>query len=147
MDQSMRRFILELLAGHNVMTIATLRPDGWPQATTVKFASDGLTIYFCCDPNAQKLANIARTNKVSLTVDRDYDDWSKIKALSMAATAEAVTDKQEVAHALGLLARKFPDHADVFKPDPGLAVVRVTPKVISVLNYEQEFGHTDLVEV
>ena len=27
------------------MTIATLRPDGWPQATTVGYVSEGLTLY------------------------------------------------------------------------------------------------------
>ena len=41
------------------MTIATNRPDGWPQATTVGYVNDGLTIYFLCSPQSQKAANIA----------------------------------------------------------------------------------------
>jgi hypothetical protein len=29
---------------HRIMTIATLRPDGWPRAMTVGHASEGLTV-------------------------------------------------------------------------------------------------------
>ena len=35
------------------MTVATNRPDGWPQATTVGYVNDGLTLYFLCDPESQ----------------------------------------------------------------------------------------------
>jgi Pyridoxamine 5'-phosphate oxidase len=35
MDDTLKAKILELLDQHRLMTIATNRPDGWPQATTV----------------------------------------------------------------------------------------------------------------
>ena len=44
MDEEIRRKILSLLDQHRTMTIATLRPDGWPQATTVGYAHEGLTL-------------------------------------------------------------------------------------------------------
>ena len=44
MDEEIRQQILTLLDEHRIMTIATLRPDGWPQATTVGYASEGLAI-------------------------------------------------------------------------------------------------------
>lgn len=69
----MRRKILALLEEHRIMTLATLRPDGWPQATTVGYASEGLTLYFLCSRDSQKAANIARDNRVSLTIDHDTD--------------------------------------------------------------------------
>jgi hypothetical protein len=34
MDEHIKTKILALLDQHRIMTIATLRPDGWPQATT-----------------------------------------------------------------------------------------------------------------
>jgi hypothetical protein len=43
MDDTVKRRILSLLDEH---TLATLRPDGWPQATTVGYVNDGLTLYF-----------------------------------------------------------------------------------------------------
>jgi hypothetical protein len=35
MDEEIRKRILVLLDQHRIMTVATLRPDDWPQATTV----------------------------------------------------------------------------------------------------------------
>jgi hypothetical protein len=37
-NASLKGRILALLGEHRIMTIATLRPDGWPQATTVGYA-------------------------------------------------------------------------------------------------------------
>jgi nitroimidazol reductase NimA-like FMN-containing flavoprotein (pyridoxamine 5'-phosphate oxidase superfamily) len=71
MDEEIRRKILTLLDQHRIMTIATLRPDGWPQATTVGYANEGLTLYFLCGPDSQKAANLKRDDRVSLTIDHD----------------------------------------------------------------------------
>ena len=71
MDDEIRRKILTLLDQHRIMTIATLRPDGWPQATTVGYVNEGLTLYFLCGLDSQKAANLARDDRVSLTIDHD----------------------------------------------------------------------------
>ena len=39
MNEEIKEKILSLLEQHRIMTIATLRPDGWPQATTVGYAN------------------------------------------------------------------------------------------------------------
>lgn len=149
MQESDRQFILDLLANHNVMTLATVRPDGWPQATTVAYAHDGLTLYFACDPDGQKVANISRCDKVSATIDRDYADWNRIQGLSLGGTARVVTDPEERLRVQDLLRRKFPQWAEMPEPeDPALiAFVRVEPHVISILDYTKGFGHTQLVTV
>src|SRR5437868_1309964 len=95
MDQEIRRKTLALLDQHRIMTIATLRPDGWPQATTVGYANEGLTLYFLCGPDSQKSANLARDDRVSLTIDHDTPQVMEITGLSMAAHAQAVTDPTE----------------------------------------------------
>jgi nitroimidazol reductase NimA-like FMN-containing flavoprotein (pyridoxamine 5'-phosphate oxidase superfamily) len=64
MDGTLKSKILELLNQHRLMIIATNRPDGWPQATTVGYVNDGLTIYFLCSPQSQKAANLARDNRI-----------------------------------------------------------------------------------
>ena len=66
--------ILEILAENRILTLATLRPDGWPQATTVGDANRGLTISFMTGKDTQKAKNLARDNRVSLTVDHDTQD-------------------------------------------------------------------------
>ena len=59
MDAALREEILSVLKGASDMTIATIRPDGYPQATTVSYVSDGLTIYFGCAARSQKAQNVA----------------------------------------------------------------------------------------
>ena len=83
MDDVLREEILSVLKGASDMTIATIRPDGYPQATTISYVSDGLTIYFGCAAESQKAQNIAYNNKVSLTVTLPYFSWEGIRGLSM----------------------------------------------------------------
>ena len=92
MERATQALILDLLDRHAILTLATVREDGWPQATTVGYVNDGLTLYVGCGTDSQKLANIRRCPKVSLTIDHDEPDWSRIQGLSMAATAEVVSD-------------------------------------------------------
>lgn len=148
MDEAIRQKILDLLDQHRIMTIATLRPDGWPQATTVGYANDGLTLYFLCGLDSQKVENIARDDRVSLTIDHDTSQLMRITGLSMAAHAKVVTNRSEVQKVLRMLPLKYPERESlpVKMPTPeDVRVVRVTPKVISVLDYSKGFGHTDLV--
>lgn len=148
MDHTLETMILELLDQHRIMTIATIRPDGWPQATTVGYANEGLTLYFLCGLESQKAANLARDDRLSLTVDHDTPQVMEIKGLSMAARAEAVTDLAEAEKALKLLASKYPEQTGLAMPMPSpsdIRIFKVTPEVISVLDYSKGFGHTDLI--
>ncbi len=148
MTPELKRQIHQLLREHDILSIATVRPDGFPQATTVVYANDGLTLYFACDRGSQKVRNVARCGKVSLTIDRAYDDWSQIRGLSMAGWAAVVDDPAEERRAWRLLGAKFAA-LDGLSPEEraDTAIVRVRPKVISVIDYRRGFGHTDLVKV
>jgi PPOX class probable F420-dependent enzyme len=148
MDETLGRKILTILDGHRDMTLATLRPDGWPQATTVGYANEGMTLYFLCGLDSQKAANLGRDNRVSLTVDDKGGQVMAITGLSMAARAERITDPAEAARVIGLLMARYPEAATANVPAPpadSAAVFRLTPQVISVLDYTKGFGHTDLV--
>ncbi len=148
MDAEMKQKILGLLAQHRIMTIATLRPDGWPQATTVGYVNEGLTLYFLCGLESQKARNLARDDRVSLTIDHDTPDIMAISGLSMAARAQAVVDRAEAARVLGMLPLRYPEQVSLPMPMPTpeeVRIFRVTPTVISVLDYSKGFGHTDLV--
>ena len=148
MDDAIRNQILALLDQHRIMTIATLRPDGWPQATTVGYVNEGLTLYFLCGLDSQKAANLARDDRVSLAIDHDTPDLMAITGLSMAARAQAVVDRDEASRILGLLPLKYPENITLPIPMPtpeDVKIFRVTPTVISVLDYSKGFGHTELV--
>ena len=147
MDEGLRQTIHGILDAHRIMTIATLRPDGWPQATTVGYANDGTTLYFLCGKDSQKAANLARDDRVSVTVDHDTPQVMDITGLSMAAHATRVVDAADGAKALRLLMAKYPQQSvPLPMPRPeDVAIFRVTPTVISVLDYTKGFAHTDLV--
>lgn len=132
------------------MTIATIRPDGFPQATTVSYVNDGLAIYFGTSSNSQKAQNITANGKVSLTINRPYANWDEITGLSLAGNATLVTDAEESKKAMELVFSKFPQVADYMpanSEEGGLAIFRIDPLVISLLDYGKGFGHIDLVEV
>ena len=148
MDEEIRNKILSLLNQHRIMTIATLRPDGWPQATTVGYVNEGLILYFLCYRDSQKAANLVRDDRVSLTIDHDASQVMEITGLSMAARAQAVADPAEAGKVLGMLPLKYPAQVSLPGPMPTaeqVRIFRVTPTVISVLDYSKGFGHTDLV--
>jgi len=148
MTPARKRFILEQLKTHRNMSLATVRPDGYPQATTVAFANDGLTLYFACDRDSQKVRNLRHSPKVSLTISKDWAGWKKIRGLSMGATAKILERPADTRRAHTLLARKFKDMKGLSAEDLAATVfVRVQPKVVSLLDYRRGFGWTKLVRV
>jgi nitroimidazol reductase NimA-like FMN-containing flavoprotein (pyridoxamine 5'-phosphate oxidase superfamily) len=150
MDDLMKQKILSLLEAHRIMTIATLRPDGWPQATTVGYMNEGLTLWFLCGLESQKAKNLAYDNRVSITIDHDTPDIMSITGLSMAARAHRVSDRAEAEKVIAMLPLKYPDAppatAQMKMPAPeDVALFRVVPEIVSVLDYTKGFAHTDLV--
>ena len=148
MDETLKQKILALLDEHRIMTLATLRPDGWPQATTVGYVNEGLTLYFLCGLDSQKARNLALDNRISVTIDHDTADLMAIRGLSMAARAHVVVDRAEAEKVLRLLPLKYPDAPPLplKMPSPDeVRLFRLEPVVISVLDYSLGFGHTDLV--
>jgi hypothetical protein len=83
-----------------------------------------------------------------LAIDHDTPDLMTIAGLSMAAYAQAVSDRNEADKTLHLLSLEDPENiaAPVPMPTPeDVRIFRVTPTVISVLDYSKGFGHADLV--
>jgi len=79
MDTDPRIKILEILARQTDMTLATLRGDGYPQATTVSYVSDALDIYFATPPTSQKARNVSL---VDTNYSRDVVPVSLLDAIS-----------------------------------------------------------------
>src|SRR5258708_37144154 len=109
MDADIGEKLLTILDKHRIMTVAALRPDGSPQATTVGYVNEGLTLYFLCGLDSQKAKNLVRDNRLSLTIDHDTADVMTITGLSMAARAQAVDDRAEAEKVLRMLPLKYPD--------------------------------------
>jgi nitroimidazol reductase NimA-like FMN-containing flavoprotein (pyridoxamine 5'-phosphate oxidase superfamily) len=148
-----RAMVIGMLSAQDDLTLATIRPDGYPQATTVSFANDGLTIYIGIGMDSQKAHNICHSDKVSLALTPPYQDWMHIRALSMAGRAAVVVNGDEQMRVSTLMVARYPQLREMMAtpgPQPwsgNMALLRITPEVISVLDYTRGFGHTDLYRV
>ena len=141
--------IVDILDAADDLTIATLRDDGYPQATVVSFANDGLTIYLGTGAGAQKAQNMRRDGRVSIAVTLPYKTWDQIKGLNLAGRADLITAPEEFRHVGELMYKKFPQisqYAD-FGTGMDMALFRITPEIVSILDYAQGFGHTDLIDL
>jgi general stress protein 26 len=145
MEPTFKDFVLHVIDNANDLTLATVRPDGFPQATTVSFAHDGLSLYVGIGKHSQKADNVRHNNKVSLTINLPYDDWREIKGLSMSALAEVMEDGAGADTARACLLARFPQTAQWTDPATTgeIAFLKITPQVISVLDYSKGFGHTE----
>lgn len=139
--------VLEILDGANDMTVATVRPDGYPQATTVSFVHDDCTLHFATAHDSQKAHNIARAPAVSLTVNLPYDSLATIRGISLGGRAGAVTDPDEIHDVFARLLEKYPALSDL-PPEARaeLGIIRIDPEVISLIDYRKGFGHTEEIQ-
>ena len=145
---AMEQKAVDILNRYRLMTIATLRPDGWPQATMVSYANDGLLLYFIISRQSQKFANIDRDSRVSIVVGRDFDDPAEIKALSIAANASEVRDPAQREKAIQLVLQRHPALGKLGGPNlKHSAVMRAYCSVVTILDYSKGFGHADLLTV
>lgn len=144
----MRDKAIKILRESSFMAIATNRPDGWPQCTTVGYANEDLLIYFVISRTSQKFANIMRDDRVSIAIGRDVHNPTSIRGVSMAARASEVRDDDQRKRAIKLLLERRPALKRLEPPHPdNSAVMRAAPEIISVLDYSQGFGHSDLLTV
>lgn len=144
----MEQKAVDILNQHRLMVIATLRPDGWPQATMVSYANEGLLLYFIISRASQKYANIQRDSRVSIVVGRDFEDPTQIKALSIAANASEIRDPEQRERAIDLVLQRHPALAKLPRPDLGhSAVMRAYCSIVTILDYSKGFGHADLLTV
>ena len=144
----MEQKAVEILEQYRLMAIATLRADGWPQATMVSYANDGLLLYFVVSRTSQKYANIVRDSRVSIVVGRDFEDPSQIRALSIAANASEVRDPAQRERAIDLILERHPALAGLPRPDTKYsAVMRAYCSIVTILDYSKGFGHADLLTV
>jgi hypothetical protein len=139
---------MRILAGTRELTLATVRSDGSPHASTVHFASEGLVLYAAISIDSGKAHDLHGDGRVALTVNAPYAAWSDIQGLSIDGVAAFVRDPGELALASTLLLRKLPAFESIIaEPDvlpwPGMLFIRVTPLDMLMLDYSRGFGHTE----
>lgn len=117
MDEQLKQDVLDYLASHNTMTLATVDEDGQPMAATVFFVNDGFTLYWLSDPKTHHSRNIAANARLAVTVTEDYKDWRKIRGIQMEGRARVLTGVRERAKGMMVYLGKFPFVGEFIKPE------------------------------
>lgn len=144
----MKESAIQILDANRVMAIATVRTDGWPHATIVGYANEGILIYFMISRTSQKFANIERDNRISLAIGRDFHDPKSIRGLSIAAHASEVTDSKQRDHAIKLLLDQHPGLKRLKPKSLSESIVmRAAPAILTIVDYSKGFGHSDVLTV
>ena len=148
MDRDFKAEIIALLNAHQIMTIATLRRDGWPQATVVSYANEGLVLYTIIGRNTQKYLNIVRDPRVSVAISSDSAQPLQYKGLSLGGHATVVENSGQIERFRAIVLSRNPQYKEFPPPDQTMiAVLCVKPEVVSIIDYSRGFGHSDLVRI
>lgn len=140
----MEQTAVTILNSRRIMTISTVRPDGWPQSTIVGYANEGFDIYFLIFRSSQKFSNISADDRVSIAVGEEPPRLEELKAVYVGAHASEVTDPSERNLAWRLLVQRHPNLAAFEDPNPTeTAIMRATCKYVSILDFTQGPGHTE----
>lgn len=139
---------LQILNDNRIMSIATVRPDGWPQSTIVGYANDGWRLYFLIYRTSQKFENIRHENRVSVSIGPEPRTLREIKAVYAGCHAAEVTDLKERSRAWDLLAERHPNLTDLAPPrNDDVATMVAECRHVSVLDYSHGLGHTEAITI
>jgi len=119
---------VRVVNGKNFATVATVMPDGSPEATVIWIETDGTYVYFNTAMHRLKARNLQRDPRVAITVidcEHPYDD-----ALAIRGRAELILEGAN-AH-IDKLSRMYEGKAFALRPAETRVIVRVTPERIHV---------------
>ena len=118
--------VRELLDGRNFAGVATLGPDGAPQNSVVWIKREGDTVLFSSTEGRQKVRNLLRDPRVSVSV---YDLADPYTSVEIRGTAEILPDPDKrLPHELSHKYLGIGPPAE--KEDENRVIVRVVPRRI-----------------
>lgn len=135
---------VRILNAHRIMSISTVRPDGWPQTTVVGYANRGFDLYFLIFRASQKFSNIQQDDRVSIAVAAEPMKLAYLQAVYAGAHASEITDAKERDDAWRLLMMRHSNLAGFKILDGGdAAFMRARCKYVSMLDFTQGPGHRE----
>jgi PPOX class probable F420-dependent enzyme len=126
LDETTRK----LLDGKNFATVATVNPDGGPQASVVWILRDGDTVLFSAISTRRKVLNLTRDPRISLTV---FDIANPYQSVELRGTVELTGDPGKSLPRV--LSRKYLGQDPPPEPDElTRVIVRVIPERVNVFS-------------
>jgi hypothetical protein len=132
---------LSILGDSREATLATLRPDGWPQATVINFVNDDAQVYLACGASSQKAENIKRDDRISLALVAPYSAYGPIFGLSLAGNAKLLSKAEDISYVLDLWRVRHPyNHRKLEAETRAFVFYKISPIVVTTLDYRSALG-------
>ncbi|MFO1219494.1 MAG: pyridoxamine 5'-phosphate oxidase family protein [Burkholderiaceae bacterium] len=105
MSLSLPPAVVQHLAAHHVMTLATQGPDG-PWAAAVFYARDGDDLIFLSSPSSRHARDLARDARCAATIQSEVAEWRGIRGIQLDGHVDELAgDARE--RAMQVYGRKF----------------------------------------
>jgi uncharacterized protein YhbP (UPF0306 family) len=144
-EDALRTTVLEYLARHNVLTLATVGPAG-PWAAAVFYVNEGLRLYFLSSPRSRHAENLAADPRAAGTIQEDHHEWKEIRGIQLEGRVAPVPEP-EVARVRALFGAKFPVVANIASAPPEVAAAfasvrwyALTPEALHFIDNSAGFG-------
>jgi PPOX class probable F420-dependent enzyme len=129
-------FASELLYESRVARLGTADRAGQPLVVPVCYVFDGRACFSALDAKPKRLAprqlrrvrNITENPRVSLTVDRYDEDWSRLCWVIVQGRADILTEGSERASAVDLLRSKYAQYRGMGLDRDAATVIRIAPE-------------------
>jgi uncharacterized protein YhbP (UPF0306 family) len=138
--------VLDFLAEHKKLTLATASTTGVPHAAAFMFVNDGAIIYFWTRPETTTAKQIEQNPVVSFSVDDYVEDWAQLKGVQGAGECRVLLNAQEITNVARLFADKYPA-VKAGSATTNISFFRITPTQLQYLDNtqgakknEDEFG-------
>lgn len=130
--------VLEFLADHTTLTLATASPNGVPRATDLRYVNDGLSLYLWTRSEAWTAKQIEQNPMVSFTISEEG------AGLQGSGEARVLLAGDQVARAIELFSDKFP--AALGSSSMNISFFRIVPTDVKLVDesYGGGRGETQL---
>ena len=148
-DDEIREQVLAYLRQHQVMTLATIGPEG-PWAAAVFYVNEGFTLYFLSSGHTRHSRHIAENSLAAAAIQEDYKDWPSIRGIQL----EGVVSQLQAAErrrARSLYEEKYPFIKNA-PPQIRLGLARVNwyqllPSRLYFIDNSKGLGHRDEISL
>jgi uncharacterized protein YhbP (UPF0306 family) len=137
--------LLQYLAEHHTLTLATASPAGVPRASTFLYVNDGPTLYFWSRPTTITARQVEQNPVVSFTVDDYSEDLGKTRGVQGVGECAVLLSGEQIARIADLFGQKFP----TLSPGSTMSIsfFRIAPSELQFIdNTKTSAGHAGASE-
>jgi uncharacterized protein YhbP (UPF0306 family) len=150
-DDELKQAVVDALAGHTVLTMATLGETG-PHAVSLMYAHKEFDLFWLSDPKASHSGHLESGGYCSVSIARQYDDFKNIMGLQMSGHGLRLKKGIEADDGFVLLTRRYPflqkfTAGELARHLGRAALYRFRPDRITLIDNTRGFGFKQTLQL